>query len=729
MRLIKNNKIIFSIFVVAVTIFIGLTLHLNVLVENDAIDKRFIGDTRLLANPISQMHLEITVTDGGNQVITIPFAETTTLGGFSFFSPGNLHAASSFLPREFTVESLDVSGNWQVVDTISNNTSAVYQFNFPVNTEVQGLRLVVNGASYKNVAAFADLKFYTYEALSLFATVVRVFSTAQKGIPFYMGYSLVLVLYLFLSGLFFYKHLVYKTNTLSFEWGMLFSIVLSIAFLMLCGGLYALFYWDVFLYLPLIPLTVGTISLIYTNFSFDKIALLRLFAICFVVLLIADSIQAQRDILFNLPYIERYIDTLKVAPIEGGYFGYHADNTLPWGSALVLLTKTPFFSELADAYRVGFNGASFFDRTPGLIFTMLPVLKLFGDSHFIYQRFLTVLMSLFYVAVYVFVKEVKSYRAALVVTLLLLLNVPLSYRIGNVELYYKYFALLPLFMSLAVILKEKKLSQKHLITVAFLNIVAVVIHPLNLIFMCIVAIYFLLTSGLTRNFLHKILLTIVPTGLLFLGWLWLGDVVKGRYLNNSFTNIYVSKVSDLDSTMLYNKLANAVNIFIPDILLKGYEGSYFDVSFYDYYSTLFLRHSLIAWLSPLLFITLIISLLYNFRESWRWFLFGSGPLIFYWLTNHGYFVGGITLLFPFVLPFMFLCIVPIISSHKRLGPLLVLSYILWGIFSMYHLSGIFIGMHYVSNSIDILKWTIVSVYLILALILLRLIKRVVNNKL
>lgn len=432
---------------------------------------------------------------------------------------------------------------------------------------------------------------------------------------------------------------------------------------------------------------------------------------------IAILLQFYRESMFNLPYIERYLETLPNMPLKG-YYGYHTDNTLPWGTARAFLRRVSIFSEAGSNLRLGQAVTSVLDRVPFLSALLVPILAIFGEGHFIYQQFMNVLAALYYGGAYLLVTTHFSRKTAKMVGLFMLLGKELTYKMANVEIFYKYFAI---YISLlAFICYAKEIRYKYLF-VGLLLALSFLAHPMTLISAASLGVWCIVSQRPSKKIVKNWLIMFLPTVVLVAV-----AVFYGRHLRQSFGpsageggNIFLRHLITLDKTFIFNKLVNAINIFLPDVLWRGYRLTANQGSFWNYYRSTFLSHSLVAALSPLLFAFGLFSLKKNLLVRYRMPLwFAVGPLIVFLLAFHKYSLGGYVALYPFSLPLLLGFIVTQIYKLKlKARVLLGLSYPLFMFLALYYNSWIFNEMKFSSSIIDLAFRAIIFSYIFLVFVL------------
>lgn len=697
--------------------FLSTKIWISANIEDAPARKLLLGKSELLDPPIG-IGYSVHISETTLVEIEFPFVSPVWLSGFSVFFPGNLHLVSSYLPREFKVYFKSMNDQWNLLDTKTDNRQSVYQYKDKNNLQVKAFKISISKAAFDDSVQISDLKFYRRQKIPLLDFSFAFINRHSKDFVSYLTLSLFLLLFIAIPG---YAFLIIANERWGFdvpkEFRLVLAPVFSILFLGLVTMLYLLVnstYWF-YLYLSLFGgsvVFIGRRRLFRQVFSEAKWPLL----IIFLVLLVVNSLQAKRDFLYNLNYIEPYLDKLEFIPIKGGYFGYHADNTLPWGIAREFLHRVPLFSEAADKYRLEGDGNNVLDRTPLLPLITTPILFFFGESHFIYQRFLNVLMSLYYGASFLLLAKMFSNRTAKITSLLLLLSGHITFQVFNTEVYYKYFSIYPILLALFV-WKDKSIyvSRHKFPLIGLLLATAYFIHPMTLFFSGLLLIAFLFEKRFSKRFLSETLVAFLPLVILVTTWAGFTHYAKEFVANGvqTRTGIYESNFILFKIESLRNIYYNSINFFAPDILSKS--GSFTSFFSKNYFIGQFLRLSLIAAMTPLMFIWLILSM----TKSWVWrkyyfqLLFGIGPVILYLIFLRQYSLGLHAVFYPFMLPFLLGLAVELLKKKGKLfQSILILSFPFFSLLFLRYLSGTFSALRYLSPAVRTMTYPILTVYLI-----------------
>ncbi len=680
------------------------------------------SNKNLVSSPIDPPH-GLEIPSGSTVEIELPFEKSINTNGFSIYFPGNWHAVSSYLATDFDVYFQERNKNWTLAEEVKNYSSSSFRLRLPRNQEISAFKLVFHKAAFSNVVQIADLRFFQEKKSTFFTGLAFFLDSQNKSLAAYGVYSALFLLLLLIPGyaLIFLLNKKFQKIPSDVEVRLIFSPIVSILILAPLSILYMLTHLDMILYLYL-PILFGSAIVLLKNRLFRDFLRAKFYLFLVItVLLIVSALQAQRDFLFNKDYVEKYLDKLEFIPsgYSGGYFGYHIDNTRQWGIARTYLHHTPIYSEAADRYRLGDKGDSALNRTPLLPIILVPIIKIFGESHFVYQRFLNVLMSFLYPGIYLLIKKIFNKRTAQVTSILVLLSVHLTFLPLNAEIYLKYFSIYPVFLAMYLVMNNGRGSLRFLLAGLLLGI-AFLIHPLNLLLAATIFVYYLAHYGLSKESFIKCLLSFLPVLLFATGWYLLTLYIK----NDSagvvpVQNLYVAIVTSPNGYNLFNKLINFINIFIPDILLKNIDPSW-GIS-----KTLllnFLKYSLIYSVSPLMFLFALLQLdSKNLRRYSLPLWFGFGPLILFFVLSSGYTYGGHALLYSFCLPFLFGFIVETLwPTPPIFRTFILISFPLFSLYSLYRWSGVIITLNFKSVIVGSLYIVTFILYLLLSLILTKL---------
>ncbi|MFZ5424777.1 MAG: hypothetical protein ACOZAO_03150 [Patescibacteria group bacterium] len=733
MKLLKKN--LSTLLVIAPAIVLLLLVFATNLKEIPVETKEpllnFTGNESLLLSPLEPGDGFAAQAQGAP--IDITFSIPTTINGFSFLFGGNLHEVSSYLAEDFDIYVLSANGEWHSEAEIRSNKKASFVYMFEDSREVLGIRLVIHKAPFSNAVLIKDLKFYNLKTVTVLNGLTHFLQSQSKSVFSYYFYSIIFYFWLIIPGFVVMK---YMNTRLSLKFSgeklYVFAPVISFCLLAAVTTFYLLFrqkiifdlYWLYFLF---------SIYLLIKNTYWKEINISKqiIFVTAFA-LLITTSLQIKRDYLFNLNYIEHQMDALQYMPhyFYGGYFGYHADNTMPWGIARAYINDAPLYSEEASRYRIGFGPESVIDRTPMLPLMVAPILRTFGESHFIYQRFLTVIMLFYYPAAFILLKRYFNEKTATIVSILMLLSVQLTFQVNNVEIYYKFIAIFPTFLAL-VSLKSSKTSlfTKHALAGLLLG-VSYLIHPITLFFVITLGVLHLKGIKLNTNYIKRSLYLFGPVLVLFAVWMLFTLYIRSIAPEHASLRqaIYVEEVSRISTEPLLNKLYNVVNIFVPDFQRRANSYKLFSS---DYFRIEFSRLSLIAAVTPFFLLTLVLKGFRKkfFRKYFAHFVFGLFPFVVYLAFFHKYSLGGYILLYPFTLPFLFGLIVTLlqrIELEKRIY--IYLSYPVFMLVPFYYISEVFTKLLHKNFTVYTMSFILFSLYIYLSFLLIAKVTRYKGNQ-
>lgn len=726
------GKWIVAIILIFGTFILSTKIQLSSDVEDYSARENFSGKSTLLNAP-TDAEFSVQVSETNPAEIELPFEIPVSLGGFSIFFPGNLHLVSSYLPREFKVYYKATDSEWTLLDEVTDNRNSVYKYLNKSNLLVKAFRISISRAAFDDSVQISDLKFYKIQRISLIDFSSAFINSQSKNFISYLVFSLILFLFILLPGYAFLIIAIEKWRIIvPKEYRLVFAPVFSILSLGVVTTLYLLtngIYWF-YLYFLLFFCSVWLLfkrGLYKQIISEAKWPLL----IITLVLLAVNSLQAKRDFLFNLNYLEPYLDKLEFIPFKGGYFGYHADNILQWGIAREFLHRAPLFSETADKYRLEGDGNNVLDRTILLPLITSPILFFFGESHFVYQRFLNVLMSLYYGASFLLLGKLFSRWTARITSLLLLLSGHITFQVFNTEVYYKYFAIYPILLALFVWRDDSKNGSGYKFPLmGLLLAMAYFVHPMTLFFSGLLLIAFIFGQKFSRGSVSGLLMAFLP--LIFIVVLWTGFTYYAKeFISNGVPTrigIYENDFIPFKIESLKNIFYNSINFFVPDILSKS--GTYTNIISKDYLMQQFLRLSLIAAITPLMFIWMLFSLINIsvWRKYYFQLLFGIGPLVLYLVLLRQYSFGLYSVFYPFTLPFLLgLSAERLKEKGQLFRSILLLSFPLFSLLYVRYLSGTYSVLRYLSPSVRILTYPILAVYLFGTITLVRLCLRKRNE--
>lgn len=736
-KLLKGNKRLTSVaLLVGIVLLLGFTFRFwsakfndIFLTRHQEIDARslFVGKgvdlngEHTFASPLAREGMIVRrISPRTPGIIRFNFKETFSFDSFSLYFYGDMHSVSSTLAEDFWVYYLDKTGKWNFVDEVRKNTSSVYRFRSPKTVSADAVEIIISKAAFADTVHYGDVRFFRKQRANIFQGVKFLIQDQQRSLVARLVYYFVFLTLLILPGFVLIDLIARKRKLdLDSDFKLIFSPVFSIGFWFLAASFYYFtgskillnFYWPIFFYCLVILFR-------RRNYFLGELLKSKILLLMMVLaLLIVFLVIAERDYLYNLPYIYRYLDSLKPIPMTG-YYGYEADNLFQWGIARMFLHRLLPWSMGAKELLLDGKAMTVFDRTPVLPMTVSAILSFFGESHFVYQRFLETLVVLYYGGMYLVMKTIFSKKVAKIVLLLVLLNVPLSFMAFNAELFYKYFALYPILLALALLFKQRKPNgalMAGLLGLAFL------IHPMTLIFSAIIIFLFPFRYRFSRKTVGNVGLIIVVLGALISGWFCIFRVAES-FVGVESQNLYWGGITNLDRELIVNKLLNFLNFFVPNIFLENMVGGVTVFSF-SKLSLSFLRFSLISNLTPVFFVLLLIYVIKNGRRDYQVFILGLGPLLaflIFYLHQHD-FQGQQILIYPFIVPFLLGYITNcLIKMARELRIAIFGSYIAFMFINFYFISGVFIKINCVSPTVWWLFRAIIFVFVFLSAWLLKI---------
>lgn len=658
-------------------------------------------------------------------IIHFNFKEPIALDGFSLYFYGDTHSVSSALAEDFWIYYLDEKNEWNLAKEVWDNTSPVYNFRSLKTISTKSIEIIISKAFFNDNIHYGDVKFYAKEKVGFFKGIKLFAENHQRSLVARLVYYLIFLVILFLPGFVLIDAVFRKKKfSLDSDLKLIFSPIFSVVFWSLSSLVYYFtgsrllfsFFWLIFFCTLIILLKKK-------RYFFKELTESRhLLIVMGLALLMIFLVMAERAYLFNLPYIYRYLDKLNPIPMMTGYYGYEADNLFQWGLARMFSNRlSPWDPNAGHLFLEG-SRTAIFDRTPTLPLATAFVLNFFGQSHFIYERFIEILAVLMYGGAYLAIKSFFSKRTALIVGFLMILSVHLSCYAFNAEIYFKYFAFYPVFLALAIIKKEDWFSN---VILGLLLGLAYFIHPLTLVIVSILPFVYIKRYKFSKRFFTKSFFSFAPTCLMLIGWMLFARFAKQSAGINlaEDANIYVSKLSSLEANWWINKLINIVNIFAPNTFSKSFSGGFNDAEFLNNFISNFFRLSFISAMSPIFLFMIGFSLLKKqLKEYWDIFFYGIGPLFIFVLAIHSYSMGGYAIFYPFILPFLWGLVVARLNPMNKIYRLLTTaSFPLSMLASLYYFSGVFIRIKCASSMVHGLFWAILICYFIISGILLKLV--------
>lgn len=680
-------------------------------IDINVLAKNVRDDQKLFSGPLSTDYFSAKyISDKNPTSVHLDFYEQITVGGISFFFPGNgnLETDSSYVPSDFDIYFKRAGSDWILVDQKRHYGKSSYLLDLKKNLDLEGIKIVLLKSGHENgEVRLSDLKIFTKTTVGLTEYLSWLASSNVKSFWSYLIYSLLFFLIIIIPGAGF---LSLFTREYFF-----FGPIVSMFVLASSTLGYIVFGNNIFLLLYLPYLVIG-IVLFFRKKIYRKIGGNKLLLFLILIFILATSLlQASRDTLFNLNYIETFLDKLDFIPMNS-YLGYHADNTMPWGIARSILHQVSPFSESALRYRLGQPARSVFDRIPTLSLMVVPILSFFGESHFIFQRFLNVLVSFYYLAVYWMIGQFFSEKVTRLTVLLVLLSVPLSLTTWNAELNIKYVSMFPLILAAGFLAKKRKTP---LWLVSCLLTFSVLIHPMAVLFApAFIIVLWLKTKSLSRTIYNSITICLPAVTLLIL-WFVISDLIK------RFSGSIPRPSLFLDSIYIYSragslswttKAANVINVFIPDyqnrinpnFLMGGHLRSFF-------------RNSIIGSLSPLfvyyLFFRTKIATLARHLSA---VALGAVPQVTIWILPLSYDAGSFSFFFPFTIPFLLALVIHnLYRKNPRIRFAYVVSFIVFMGLSFYVGSTAFQDLRHWDIAITVYSVILWAVFSLISIIILK----------
>jgi len=662
-------------------------------------------------------------------IIKFCFKKPISFDGFSIFFPGNFHSVSSMLAKDFEVYYLNEKNELVLLDKVKNNSSPLYWLKTKSRITTTEFQIVVNKPAFYNENLtgdiwYKDVKFFKKEKVSFWEGVKYFLSEKSDSLPAYWFYYLIFLVILFLPGeviIYFYEK--FKKTKLDADFKLVISPLFSLLLLSSSVFFYVISGYRVFLNTLWLFIVVAIFVFIKNKIWYEVWeSKMPLF---FIVLALAINFLtiAHRDYLFNMQYIGKYLDSLRPIPNEG-YIGYFADNYYPWRIARVYSNRMHFSSPEAKSL---LGETSIFDRTPLYPLMIAGILNFFGEGHFIYQRFIEVVGVIIYGVYYVLFKKYFSPKVALLTSFLLILNVQLSWMPFNAEFFYKYFSNYPILIAYILVLTKKDFNK---FLIAFLVGLSFLIHPHTGFYGATLLILYFFRYRNIKRFIKATYPILFCMFFLFFLWIVLPIIFQGNSggrLGPTFNKYFSGENMLPDGNFVLNKVINLINLFIPNFLLDGILGG--KISFLSReFKTELLRYSIITNLTPAFFILFFLFLIKRFRKHSEIIILGLVPLFLFWLIylnkyNFYFHYGGLYFtLYPATLPIIFACGVSyLIKKKKYLRHIVFASYFLFMAINLYYISGNFHGaMRCVSTTVNFLLYSIVLVYLILSLFLIKI---------
>ncbi len=686
-------------------------------VDQDELRKNVISDPKLFADPLSSNYFWVNDVSGDRpRKVHISFIHSIAVGGFSIFFPGNMETNSSYVPDDFDVYTKPVGAGWELADQERHFGRSSYVLKLKENIDLEGINLVLLGSKHENSEVrISDLKIYTKTNVNLREYLLWLVSSNSKSVWSYLGLSILFYIVIMAPGIglltFFFSN---KKKSVDLGTTFVFGPLLSM--LVLAGSTlgYIISKNQTFLSIYLPYFVIGSI-IFFRKKVYRKLGDIKFLLLLSIAFLLATTLlQITRDTLLNLNYIETFLDNLNPLSLSS-YFGYHADNTMPWGIARSFLHQASPFSQEALHYRLGQPASSVTNRIPTLSLIVAPILAFFGESHFVFQRFLNVLVSFYYLAVFWTIKQFFSEKVSRLTILLLLLSVPISLTTWNAELNIKYVSMYPLILAAGFLVKG---GTGSLLSISGLFVFSVLIHPMAILFAPAFTIVFLLKRKTFGGMLFESVVSCLPAVGVLAVWFVLTALVKDNPdpSTGSIPSSNIYTFFNADSLTWTNKAANIINIFIPDYLNRFYPNF-----LSGEYARLFFRTSIIGSLSPfftyyLFFRTKIITIANHLLVI----ALSVIPQIIFWLHPHYYDFSSFALFFPFAVPFLFALVVQeLIKDTPGKRFLYIFSYVVFMGISFFVTSNAFPDLKYWDNVISTYTIALWSIFILVSIYTLK----------
>lgn len=681
----------------------------------------------VVAPPTDREHfVSADIYDKGEGEVSLTFQSPITFSGISFYFPGDLGMETSFGAKNISLYYKDDNGKQCLLNRKTGNNKPYYEFYTKNEVRTSTIELTfsepfVHGKAGGTIR-INNLRLYEKGATSPLDSVVTLVKKYDHGVVAYPVYYLLFFLLLFIPGYTFFTKIKNKYK-LDFdeELTLVMGPVFGITVMFLSTLLFLSTRIDPSLYLYFL-LSVPLIFIFIKERLFINLKKhLTVLTPMGLALLLIFLVIVQRDYRFNMQYVGKYLDEL-VPVATDNYTGYFVDNMFPWRIGRLYLHNyaltNPFAVKLLEQTTI-------YSRTPLLPMIVAPIMSVFGEGHFVYQRFLEVLATLFVGAFYILIKKRYPVKVASIAVLLVLLNIQTFLLAMNAEIYYKFFSVYPIFLALIMFFFGGKYKN---VIIGFLTTLAFLIHPSTLVYSLTIILLYLVEYRFKKEFLINVFPVILALFLATTGWIILPRITDNNGTSQKSLNIYLDEALHSSNNIVTTKTVNLALLFVPNILLTGEKtASVFSASHSFYYGLL--RYSFISNTTPVYFAFFLFYLFRYFKKDWEPVFLIIAPLTIYWLfylnrpNSFSTYGGAYFLLYPFVIP-MFLTYTTnyLVKESKRIRILVFSSYIVFMAFNFYYLSGIFSNK---STTVPLSTWAILLVYEVLCVML---IKKVIQEK-
>jgi len=663
--------------------------------------------------------------------VLLNFYEPISFDALSIFFDGDLHLATSRAAKSFVIYYRDSNRDWNEAVRIDKNKKSLFKWISPFSIKTTGLKIVfLEPFFYENGSTgfiwFKDVRFFRKKTVNFFTFAQNFLKEHSRGIVAYWFYYLVFISFLFVPGFVLINLLEKNTQRFVVDKSIKFIVspILMVILMIFTSAIYILLGLRLFLFLPWLIYFLSFIIFLKQKYYLDFLANYNVIFVIFIALLIIFLVLAQRDFLFNLNYVSLYTDYLK--PVPSNFYIYHADNLMPWKISRILLNRLPLNSAGAKEL---LGGTNFFDRTLGLPMITTVVLNIFGEAHFVYQRWMEVLAAIYAGSLFVFLNSYFSEAIATTGMVLSFLNVPFFWMAFSGEYFSKYFSVYFVFLAFIFYFLKKKTKSYFFLIMLFLFL-GFWFHPSSLIYAIVFGVIILSKEGIKLKSIKKccLLFLIIFASISF--WYFLPIIVGNTNVSNRSYSIFFHDFSSFNENIIKTKLINLTGLFVPNILLKNPDGDGYISLNSKIFKYEFLRYSLISNLTPLFFILAIYFLFKNLKKDRSIVILGFGPFMVYWLlylnqfNYYFHYGGGYFHLFIFTVPILLTYVSKKIISFKTLISkiLLFASYCIFMFYNLYFFSGVFPTIKFVDPIVLIFFRIIVGLYLFICFFLLIYIK-------
>ncbi len=677
--------------------------------------KLFSEPKEIFSNLTEPNALVVTnITRSTPQKIEILLSKPLNISGVEFYFPGNFHNTSSYLAEDFDVIAETEFGS-SYIEVVRGNRKSSFRKTLQEELETKKIEIILHKAAFDNAVAIKNFNLLERKQVNFLFAMKDYVSRHNESFPFYIIYSAIFYILVYVSGYGLAQLMQqYRRRNISPENKLAFGPVIFLSILAVSAMVYYFLGIELALYIPFLLFILAGYAFLKDRLYKNLGELKFILFITIIATLVSTVVQAQRDFLVNLPYIEQYLVEQKYPPDcrGGGYYGYHIDNTRSWGIARIILNRVELDSEETEYYLLGHEKASIFDRTPMLALITAPILKMFGESHFIYQRFTNVLVSLYFCSVYILIKRYLNTNTAKKVSLLMLMNVPFLFMAFSTEVHLKYIAFYPAILALAI------LKRPHIpfYIIGLLLAMSLFIHPLAMIIIASVGIYYLSRLKGINNIIYGYIISFSPSIITFILW----TTFSNNYLvsGSLSSNIYAQSLSNIPKQFIADKIFNLINLFLPDYTLTYHE----NFTSLAYFRNL-LSRSLVFAITPVLAIFFILktkNVISNvkYRQA-LWFILT--PLALFLLVYSGTSYGIFSAIYPLIIPLILGIIVrEMTAKSTKVKLFLLFSYFFFMSLELYFLSGIFIEFNHKSDIVWLCFLLALSLFTLIIMSVLKL---------